>query len=320
MKYETFEGVANPVARLVLGTMIVNSNEIERSFQLLDDAFDLGYTTLDTAHAYPSENAIGDWMKSRNVREKVVVISKGAHPSRERKRVTTFDITSDLHDSLARLKTDYIDIYLLHRDDTDLPVGPIVEILNEHYRAGKIRSFGGSNWTHPRIAEANAYAATNGLVGFTSSSPHYSLAEQVEEPWAPGCIAISGPAEKAARDWYAGNGMPVFAYSSLARGFFSGRITRELFATNKEQIDPACLQAYCHEQNFQRLDRVQQLAKEKGATIPEIALAYVLNQKFNVYPIIGAANRDEMTANLAVLDIKLTEKEMAWLDLESDAK
>lgn len=320
MTYETFNGVANPVARLVLGTMIVNSNEIPKSFQLLDDAFELGYTTLDTAHAYPSENAIGDWMQSRGVREKVVVLSKGAHPSRERKRVTPFDIASDLHDSLARLKTDYIDIYLLHRDDTDLPVGPIVEALNEHYRAGKIRSFGGSNWTHARIAEANAYAAAHGLVPFTSSSPHFSLAEQVEEPWAPGCIAISGPAEKEARTWYAGNRMPVFAYSSLARGFFSGRITRESFRDHPEQIDPACLQAYCHEQNFQRLDRVQQLAKEKGATVPELALAFVLNQPMNTFPIVGAANRDEMKANLAVLDIRLTAAEMAWLDLESEVK
>lgn len=320
MKYEKLDGVANPIARLVLGTMIVNSNELERSFQLLDDAYELGYTTLDTAHAYPSEWAIGQWMEERKLRDKVVVISKGAHPSRERKRVTTFDITSDLHDSLARLRTDYIDLYLLHRDDTDLPVGPIVEVLNEHLRAGKIRSFGGSNWTHSRIAEANAYAKAHGLVEFTSSSPHYSLAEQVEEPWAPGCIAISGPMEKAARNWYAENQMPVFAYSSLARGFFSGRITRKLFLENKDQIDPACLQAYCYEQNFKRLDRVEQLAAEKGASVPEIALAYVLSQPFNVFPIVGAANKAELKANLTVLDIRLTAKEVAWLDLESDVR
>ena len=314
MKYEKLTGIDKPVSRLVFGTMIINSKEIEKSFKLLDEAVEIGYTTLDTAHAYPSEWAIGQWLESRQAREKVVIISKGAHPNPDRERVTPFDITSDLHDSLARLRTDYIDIYLLHRDDLSKPVGPIVEILNEHYKAGKIRSFGGSNWTHERIQEANDYAAAHDLVPFTSSSPHYSLAEQVEEPWAPGCLAISGPDGAAAQAWYAKNQMPVFAYSSLARGFFSGRITRQLFAENKEAIDPACLQAYCHEQNFQRLDRAIQMAADKGISVPEVALAYIINQPFNVFPLVGAANRDEMMANLKVLDIKLTPAELDWLD------
>ncbi|MCM8709945.1 aldo/keto reductase [Clostridium sp. SYSU_GA19001] len=316
MQYSKIEGIDKPVARLVLGTMIINSNELEKSFKLLDEAVELGYTTFDTAHGYQSEWPIGQWMESRKAREKVVIITKGAHPSRDRKRVTPFDITADLHDSLARLKTDYIDLYLLHRDDTDLPVGPIVEILNEHYRAGKIRAFGGSNWTHERIQEANDYAKAHGLVPFIASSPHYSLAEQVEEPWAPGCIAISGPNETKAREWYENNQMPVFAYSSLARGFFSGRITREVYEKSKETIDQACLTAYCHEQNFKRLDRVFKLAEEKGVSVPQIALAYILNQKMNVFPIVGAANREEMKSNLEVLDIKLTSEELSWLNLE----
>jgi aryl-alcohol dehydrogenase-like predicted oxidoreductase len=318
MQYTKITGIDKPVARLVLGTMIINSNELEKSFSLMDEAVELGYTTFDTAHAYPSEWAIGRWMESRQAREKVVIISKGAHPNHDRKRVTPFDITSDLHDSLARLRTDYIDLYLLHRDDTDLPVGPIVEVLNEHYRAGKIRAFGGSNWTHERIQEANDYAKEHGLVPFIASSPHYSLAEQVEEPWAPGCIAISGPSETKAREWYENNQMPVFAYSSLARGFFSGRVSREVFEKSKENIDPACLTAYCHEQNFKRLDRAFKLAAEKGVSVPQIALAYILNQKMNVFPIVGAANREELKSNLEVLDIKLSSEELSWLNLERD--
>jgi aryl-alcohol dehydrogenase-like predicted oxidoreductase len=320
MLYAKVAGIDKPLARLVLGTMIINSKELEKGFTLLDAAVDLGYTTIDTAHVYPSEWAIGQWMEQRKNREKMVIITKGAHPNQDRKRVTSFDITADLHDSLARLRTDYIDIYLLHRDDPELPVGPIVEILNEHYRAGRIRSFGGSNWSHERIQEANDYAKAHGLVPFTSSSPHYSLAEQIEEPWAAGCVAISGPAETKAREWYAASGMPVFAYSSLARGFFSGRVSRATFAQSKESFDPACRRAYCHEPNFQRLERATLLAAEMGVTVSKIALAYILNQKLNVFPIIGTGNHDNLRANLEVLSLKLPAATLAWLNLESDER
>lgn len=320
MQYTKINSYDKEIAKLVLGTLIVTKDNLEKSFSLLDDAFELGYTTLDTARAYPSEEPIGEWMQARKNRDKLVIISKGGHPSMLRKRVTPYDITSDLFESLAALKTDYIDIYLLHRDDTDLPVGPIVEILNEHLKAGRIKAFGGSNWTHERLREANEYAAAHGLVGFIASSPHYSLAEQVEEPWAPGCIAISGPSNERARQWYAETGIPVFAYSSLARGFFSGRISRSRFENNKASIDQACLTAYCYEQNFKRLDRAEILAKEKGIPIPQVALAYIMSQPMTVFPIIGAENRSELESNLDVLDIKLTEKEVAWLDLQSDSR
>ena len=142
---------------------------------------------------------------------------------RRANRVTPEDIAADLDESLRQLGLDTIDLYLLHRDDPDVPVGPIVEALNEHLRGGKIRAFGGSNWTHERIAEANAYAADHGLVPFVASSPQFSLVEQVDEPW-PGCISIGGPDNAAARDWYQNNQMAMFAWSSLAGGFLSGAV------------------------------------------------------------------------------------------------
>ena len=315
MKYAKIDGIDQPIARLILGTFGINSRETEKGWALLDAAFDLGYTTLDTGHAYPSEMAIGQWIEKRKNREKIVIISKCSHPNEVRKRVTPFDMASDLHDSLARLRTDYIDIYLLHRDDPTVPVGPLVEALTEHRRAGRIRAFGASNWTHQRIQQANDYAESHGCEPFLVSSPHFSLAEQVEEPWAPGCVAISGPDASDARDWYTQNQMPVFAYSSLARGFFSGRISRQNFEEIRESIDAPCLHGYCHEPNFQRLDRAYALAAEKGVALPSIALAYVLNQKFDVFPITGAANPEELTASLSTLDLTLSSEELEWLDL-----
>ena len=94
--------------------------------------------TVGHAGLGKAERMLGRWINERGVREQVVIITKGAHYNEDRKRVTPFDITSDLHDSLARLKTDYIDLYILHRDDPDVPVGPIVEILNQHQQAGLI--------------------------------------------------------------------------------------------------------------------------------------------------------------------------------------
>jgi len=197
-------------------------------------------------------------------------------------------------------------------------VGPIVVALNEHLRAGRIHAFGGSNWTHQRIAEANAYAEAHGLVPFVASSPNYGLAEQVEDPWGRGCVSLSGPDNVEAREWYEANQMPVFAYSSLARGFFSGRITRQNYQEMRVTLDRACLKAYCHEVNFRRLDRVMTLVEETGATVPQLALAYSLRAPLNVYPIVGAANGDEFRANLKAFDIALTAKERDWLDLETD--
>jgi aryl-alcohol dehydrogenase-like predicted oxidoreductase len=325
MNYGSIPGVGKPVSRLVLGTMIVNMQDKEGSFRLLDDCFALGCTTLDTAHVYAggeSERAIGLWMQDRGNRETVVVLSKGAHPNADRRRVTAFDITADLYDSLARLKTDYIDIYLLHRDDMAVPVGVIIDVLNEHKAAGRIRAFGGSNWTHTRIAEANEYAAKKGLTPFVASSPNFSLAAQVEDPWGTGSgsVTISGPENASARAWYAQTQTPVFAWSSLARGFFSGRFTRETFEAYKDSLDGACRRAYCYEENLQRLDRVVVLAREMGLSVPQLALAYVMNQPMDVYACIGAASGTELAANIDASTVTLSEQEMAWLDLRTESR
>jgi aryl-alcohol dehydrogenase-like predicted oxidoreductase len=323
MEYGSIPGVSKPVSRLLLGTMIVTADEQERSNALLDAALAHGGNALDTAHGYAggnSERGIGVWMEARGNREEVVIVTKGCHPNRDRLRVSPYDLTADLMDSLARLRTDYVDVYLLHRDNPDVPVAVIVDTLNEHHAAGRIRAFGGSNWTHGRLQEANDYAAKHGLVPMAASSPNYGLAEQVLDPWGPGCVGIGGPAQREARAWYEANGMPVLSYSSLGRGFFSGRISRENFEETRGMLDRACLTAYCHEVNFQRLDRAYVLAAEKGCTVPQLVLAYILRSPMRVFPIVGAANPDEYAQNLAAFDVPLSETERRWLDLETDER
>jgi aryl-alcohol dehydrogenase-like predicted oxidoreductase len=320
MEYAHIPGIDKPISRLVQGTVMVNPHELDKSFALLDEIFELGCTTFDTAHQYghgDCERTVGRWVRARGLRERVVIIGKGAHHNEDRQRVTPFDITSDLYDSLARFGFDFVDLYLLHRDDPTVPVGPIVEVLNEHLAAGRLRAFGGSNWTHERIQAANEYAAVHNLAPFIASSPNFSLAEQFQPPW-PNCISISGPSGEAARRWYGQNNMPLFTWSSLAGGFFSGRFTRDNLDSFTDYFGKLCVQSYCYEANFKRLDRARQLAQEKGLTLPQIALAYVLSQPLNIFALVGCESGAEFKANVEAGEVKLTPEEMAWLDLKSD--
>ncbi|MEJ5297833.1 MAG: aldo/keto reductase [Armatimonadota bacterium] len=321
MDYGSVPGVDKPFSRLVQGTVMVGPHDLDYSFRLLDDALELGINTFDTAHIYgggDNERTVGAWVNSRGVRDRVVLIGKGAHFNADRQRVTPWDITSDLYDSLARFKTEYIDLYLLHRDDPSFPVEPIVDCLNEHMREGRIRAFGGSNWSVSRLKEANDYARSSGQTPFVASSPHFSLAEQYEEPW-PGCLTITGAAAAPEREFYRLTQMPVFSWSSVANGFFSGRFKPDNLDSFEDGSDQLCVRCYCRPDNFRRLERAQKLAMEKGVTATQIALAWLLRQPLNVFPLVGARSRQELEANVAALQIPLTSGEMTWLNLESDS-
>jgi aryl-alcohol dehydrogenase-like predicted oxidoreductase len=113
--------------------------------------------------------------------------------------------------------------------------------------------------------------------------------------------------------------MPLFFWSSLAGGFFSGRFTRQAAVEQREQNhDDLVLRCYCDEDNFKRLDRSQELARKKGVSAAQVGLAYVLCQPLNVFAIAGSANKDELRQNAAAVDIQLTPHEIAWLDLSTN--
>lgn len=322
MQYGEIRGVNKPVSRVIQGSTMIGSDLDEpQSFALLDEVFELGCNTIDTAHVYSdgnSERIIGRWMQKRGLRAKIVIITKGAAHSEDRRRMTPFDIASDLHDSLARLKTDYIDLYLLHRDDPNVPVEPVVDALNEHVRAGRIHAFGVSNWSHQRIEIANEYARANGLEPFVASSPQFSLADSLDEPW-PLCVSISGSTGEAARAWYAQSQMPLLIWSPLASGFFSGKFHRDnLHLFGEREWDEVVVRTYANEPNFQRLDRAGTLAAEKGLSPAQIALAYVMNQPMNTFVVVGPHSAEKFKANIEASEVRLTPREMDWLDLKTD--
>jgi len=299
------EGIDKPVSRVVMGSMVFRRGGIRLACALLDDYYEQGGRCIDTAYVYQSESVIGEWLRLRGVRDELVLIVKGAHTP----HCNPEALTAQLHESLDNLGTEYADLYLMHRDNPDIPAGAFVEVLNEHLQAGRIRAFGGSNWSIPRIEEANAYAREHGLVGFAASSPHYSLAEWNRPMWE-GCVAATDP---ESREWYRRTGMPLFAWSSQASGFFSGRFRPE------DAEDPRAqhvARTWFNERNFQRLERAQDLAQRKGVTPNQVALAYVLRQPLNVFALIGPHTAQELRNSLGALKVELTEDELRWLNLE----
>lgn len=310
-KFGTIPGTRKPVSRLIQGTTMARD---ENAYPIFDAALENGINTFDTAQVYGNEKVLGGWIKARGNRDQVNVLTKGAHHNDVRRRVTPWDITTDIYDSLGRLGVDFIDIYILHRDDPSVPVGPIVEALNEHHKAGRIGAFGGSNWTHTRIQEANAYAAANGLVPFAISNPNFSVVDMVEEPWSE-CVSIAGEQGREAREWYsAQKDLALFTWSTLAGGFLSGRVKRE----NRESPDwdkGLVKRCYFSDANFDRLDRVEELGAKKGLTVPQIALAYVLSQPANIFTLIAPVNAEEIAQNAAALEVELTPEEIAYLEM-----
>ncbi len=317
MKYGRVPGIDKDISKLVQGAIMLSVETESENMDLLDAAFDAGCTAFDTAHVYGGgdcDRILGRWIHQRGLRDQVVVLGKGAHHNADRKRVTPYDITADIFDILARMKTDYIDLFLLHRDDPSVPVGPIMDVLNEHKAAGRIHAFGASNWTVARILEANAHAETHHLTPFAASSPHFSLAEQIEAPWDD-CITITGTANQDQRAWYAREQFPLFSWSSLAGGWFSGRLTRE---NREEHAETLYMRCYGCEANWQRLERAAALARKRDCSIPQLALAYVLNQPYNIFPLVAAYTPNEFNELTAALAISLTPPEMDWLDLRAE--
>jgi aryl-alcohol dehydrogenase-like predicted oxidoreductase len=316
MRYGALRHVDQPVSRLVMGSMDLSSEKQGLVDDMLDRFVESGGTTIDTARVYAmgtSEAAIGNWLESRGCRDRVVVIGKGGHRGGQtpERRVDPTAIHQDIETSLTSMRLDTIDVYILHKDDLNAPVGPIVEALNEEHARGRIGAFGGSSWTHQRIAEANAYADAHGLEPFSVSSPNLALAVPIEPMWV-GCVSLAGDDEALA--WYEKTQVPVFAWSSQARGFFSGRYRPDM--TEGTTADESnVIRTYFSAANWERYRRAEELAMAKGCTLPQIALAWVLALPLNVYALVGPASTAELDDCLGALDVLLTTEEVAWLSV-----
>ena len=273
---------------------------------LLDAFFEAGGNLFDTAYIYGgggggyTETLLGQWLKNRGVREQSVVIGKGAHTPLCYPDV----IGKQLTQSLERLQTGHVDVYFMHRDNLDVPVGEFVDAMDREVKAGRIRGpFGGSNWTKERMDEAIAYADRTGKQRPGALSNNFSLAEMLVPIWQ-GCVPSS---DEAWKDWLKARQMPNFAWSSQGRGFFTERAGRD------KRDDEELVRVWYSEKNFGRRDRAIELADRLGKRPIHVALAYVLAQPFPSIPLIGPRTLAELEDSLQALDISLSKADIEWL-------
>jgi predicted dehydrogenase/aryl-alcohol dehydrogenase-like predicted oxidoreductase len=300
MTYGEVPGFGKQVSRLVMG--VDNQETLTHAATMFDDFVERGGTTFDTAYIYGGgrgEKLLGQWIKSRGNRDEVVVIGKGAHTP----HCDPASITRQLEESLERLQTDHIDLYLMHRDNEEIPVGEFVDVLDEHFRAGRIKAYGGSNWSTTRFDEANEYAATHGKQPFTLLSNHLSLARAYDVPWA-GCRHVSDDESQA---WLRERQIALFPWSSQARGFFTGR------AKPEDTSDEELVRCFYSDGNFERLRRARELASKYGVEPTAIALAWLLHQQYPVFPLIGPRQISETRTSLPGLSVSLSAEDVTWL-------
>ena len=321
MRYIEIPQIEKPISAIGLGTAsgAFTPNTYDQAAELLSRFIEAGGNCVDTAHIYgfgESEKTLGRWIYESGRRDELNLITKGCHPAVDRddifgkpwvSRFTPEAMMADLDESLERLKTDFIDLYLLHRDDESAPVGPLVEALNQEKKAGRIKAFGASNWRVDRVEEANQYAADHGLNGFVISSPSLSLARP-KKMLFPGTLF----ADEATRHWHQKHQFPLLAWSSLATGFMSGKYKSH--NTRNENV----AQVYYSDENFERLRRAQELAALKNVSVAQIGLAYVLQQPFPIIALVGPTSVSSLDDALGALDVELSAEELDFLEVTQE--
>ena len=302
------------VSPIGLGTVKFGTSVSEQDcFEQLDRYIDAG-NLIDTAHVYGdwvpgergrSERVIGKWLASRRCRERVIISTKGAHPRLEcmdSPRVKPEEIRRDLEESLRCLQTDVVDLYFLHRDDPTQPVGELLECLEDLRRAGKIRSYGCSNWTLPRIVEAAQYAQAHGLRGFVCNQLMWSLAAvnpaQVSDPTLVGMDAETYAYHRRSR-------MAAMAYMSIANGYFAHLAHGDLKASVRLKYDQPinsliykrlCELSMAHDLSMTQLS----LLYFAAAPFPSVALASFSSfaQLKECTELLQTADRPELYSDL----------------------
>ncbi len=298
------DGVHLPISRLVIGCD--NKNDIGAGAIVWDAFMEAGGNAFDTGFVYGGgnhETVLGQWIAARGIEKDINVIVKGAHTP----YCTPRAIGAQLDISFGRLGLSHAPIYIMHRDNPDVPVGEFVDALNRLHEAGEIGIFGGSNWSVKRFGEANDYAKKHGLKPMSLLNNNLSLAV-MEKPVWDGCISSNRPETlQFMRD----NAVTHISWSSQARGYF---LPEEL--RNRLPADVGPETCFGSAANQERRARAETLAGKYGVSTHNIATAWVLAQSFPSLAIIGPRSPGEIVSTLPGLGVALTAEEAAWLNLE----
>lgn len=270
------------------------------SFKLLDAFVGAGFNFIDTADSYStwapghtggeSETVIGKWLKARGQRERVILATKVGSEVKGRKGLSKAYILSEVEESLARLQTDYIDLYQSHRDDPATPVEETLEAYAELVRQGKVRAIGASNFTAARLAQSLAASRAHGYPRYESLQPNYSLYERADYETNLESLCIQ---EK----------LGVIPYFPLAGGFLTGKYRREEDLAKSAR--GRFVSKYLNERGFAILAALDQVAARLGVAQGQAAIAWLLTRPSITAPIASATSLDQLDDLISAISLKL---------------
>ncbi|MDB5465909.1 MAG: aldo/keto reductase [Phenylobacterium sp.] len=314
MDYVRLGNTGLQVSRLCLGCMTYGSPEwrpwvldAEQSKPFFQSAIEKGITFFDTANMYSlgkSEEVTGRWLKEFARREEVVVATKvnfPMGPGPNEKGLSRKHIMAQIDASLQRLGMDYVDLYQIHRFDYETPIEETLEALNDVVKAGKARYIGASSMYAWQFAKMLAVSEQNGWVRFVSMQPQYNLVYREEErEMLPLCRA---------------DGVGVIPWSPLARGFLAGgRAAPGEGNTERARTDEFSPRLYFRDADHQVVQAVSDIARERGLTNTQVALAWVLKNPAITAPIIGASKLHHLDEAVSALGVTLSDEEIARLE------
>ena len=315
MEYVKFGKTGMKISPLCLGMMTYGSKkwrewvlEEKEAQPFVKRALDAGINFFDTADVYSqgiSEEILGNTLKAFGVKRETVVIATKVFNEMSNdvndRGLSRKHIMDAIDKSLKRLKMDFVDLYQIHRWDYDTPIEETMEALHDVVKAGKARYIGASSMFAWQFAKAQYTADLHGWTRFVSMQNHYNLVYREEErEMIPCCVD---------------QGMAIIPWSPMARGFFAGNRKRGGGGeTTRSKSDPFADQLYFREEDFTIAERANEVAKERGVTGSQIALAWMLHKPYITAPIIGSSKMEHLDQAIAALDIKLSEEEIKLLE------
>jgi aryl-alcohol dehydrogenase-like predicted oxidoreductase len=283
------------------------------SFKLLDALVDAGLTAIDTADMYSvwapghqggeSETIIGKWLAARGGRDKLVIMTKVGMDMPDGKGLSAGWIKTSVDRSLARLRTDVIDLYQAHRDDTATPLEETLDAFAALIKAGKVRAIGASNYEAPRLRQALAVSDAHGLPRYVALQPHYNL---IERPLFEDALEAVCLEER----------LGVIPYFALAAGFLTGKY-RSAGDLGKSAARGQGAAKYLSGRGPKVLAALDAVAGETGGTPAQVALAWLMARPSITAPIASASRVEQMEDLVKACSLSLSAAQVTALNAAS---